>query len=82
MDHQDVTSKEPVETDKIKFLSTVNPSGFTTNTYSLSYGGAYGIISFNMEKVEIFSNSFTSNYGGKDGAVLMLQGFPYMDIQS
>jgi hypothetical protein len=82
MDHQDVTSKEPVSANKIKLLSTVNPSGFTSITYSLSYGGTYGTISFNMQKVEIFSNSFTSNYGGKDGAVLMLEGFPYMDIQS
>ena len=82
LDHQKLTGKDSDLADKVKFLSIVNFEGYSTNNYVYTYGGAYGTITYNMEQVLISTNSFTSNYGGKGGAILTMEAFPYMKIEN
>lgn len=82
LDHQTLVAKTPPAADQTKFLNTINFSSYTLNQYTLVYGGSYGTINFNMEKVIITSSSFTSNYGGRNGAILTLEGFPNLELTS
>ena len=81
LDHQSLVSNTPSSTDQTSFIS-LSPSSFTTKQYTLTYGGTYGTITFNMQKALFTSNTFTSNYGGYKGAIISIEGFPYFDFTS
>ena len=82
LDHQALTGKDSELADKVKFFRTVDFSSYSTNNYVYSYGGSFGTITYNMEQVMVTSNSFTSNYGGNEGAIFSLEGFPYIRVAS
>jgi hypothetical protein len=82
LDHQTLLLKTPTSEDQQKFLNTVNVEGFSAVTYSYAYGGTIGTLSYNMEKTIVSLNSFSSNYGGKDGAILSLEGHQYLEMSS
>ena len=82
LDHQELISQAPSEADQIKFLSSVDPNSFAENNYTYSYGGTYGTLTFNMEKVIVKDSTFTNNYAGNNGGVLKLEGFPYLEISN
>lgn len=77
-----MTVKTTNETDQLKFLNTVNISSYADANYTLVYGGSYGTIVFNMQKTKVYNNTFTKNYAGLNGAILSLEGFPYVEVNS
>ena len=81
LDHQSLVSNTPSSTDQTSFIS-LSPSTFTVKQYSLSYGGSYGTITLNMQQAVFLSNTFTSNYGGLNGAIISIEGFPYFAFTS
>lgn len=80
LDHQEFVSQAPSEAEQIKFLNNINMTSYTTNNYTYSYGGTYGTLIFNIEKMIFKDSTFNNNYAGNNGGIAKIEGFPYLEI--